>query len=209
MAFCNSCGATLNDGTKFCNKCGAVVAAPAAPIRSTPVTASPTPTSGGSGALKIILIVVAVIVVIGILGVGAVTFIGYRIAKSTHVRQDGDNVNVETPFGSVKSTKDPEKVAKDLNIDIYPGAEVQQDGASSASFGNLRTVAASFESSDSMDKVCAFYKAKFPAAMSSSSNENRCSIVTNANKATVTIDIQPNGDGSKFHISKVTTKASE
>jgi flagellar basal body-associated protein FliL len=211
MAFCNSCGATLNDGTKFCNKCGAVVAAPAAPIRSTPVTAAPvatTPTSGGSGALKIILIVVAVIVVIGILGVGAVTFIGYRIAKSTHVRQDGDNVNVETPFGSVKSTKDPEKVAKDLNIDIYPGAELQKDSASSASFGNIRTVAASFESSDPMDKVCAFYKSKFPGAMSTSSDENRCTIVSSANKATVTIHIETNGDGSKFQISKV-SKASE
>jgi flagellar basal body-associated protein FliL len=212
MAFCNSCGATLNDGTKFCNKCGAVVAAPAVPIRSTPVTASPvatTPTSGGSGALKIILIVVAVIVVIGILGVGAVTFIGYRIAKSTHVRQDGDNVNVETPFGSVKSTKDPEKVAKDLGIDIYPGAELQKDSASSASFGSLRTVAASFESSDSMDKVCAFYKAKLPGAMSTRSDENQCNISANMNKATFNIQIETSGDGSQFKISKVTTKASE
>ena len=174
---------------------------------STPVAT--TPKSGGSSALKIILIVVAVIFVIGILGVGAVTFIGYRIAKSTHVRQDGDNVNVETPFGSVKSTKDPQKVAKDLNIDIYPGAEVQQEGATSASFGNIHTTAASFESSDPLDKVCAFYKSKFPGAMSTTSDENQCTIVATANKSTVTIHIETNGDGSKFHISKVSNKASE
>ena len=30
MAFCNSCGANLPDGTKFCSKCGAIVAAPVA-----------------------------------------------------------------------------------------------------------------------------------------------------------------------------------
>jgi hypothetical protein len=212
MAFCNSCGATLNEGTKFCNKCGAVVAASAAPVMSAPASTVPvgtTPSSGGSSALKIILIIVGVIVLIAILGMVTCGIVVHRIAKGTHVRQDGDNVNVETPFGSVKSTKDPEKVAKDLGIDIYPGAEVQKDGANSASFGNIRTVAASFESSDPIDKVCAFYKAKFPGAMSTTSDENQCTIVASANKATVTIHIETNGDGSKFHISKVSNKTSE
>jgi hypothetical protein len=209
MAFCNSCGATLSDGTKFCSKCGAVVTAPAVmatpPVMPPPVT--PVPGSGGgSGALKIILIVVGVIVLLGILGVGAVSYIGYRAVhavKDSRVHQDGDNVKVETPFGNMQSTKDPDQATKDLGVDIYPGAEVQKEGASSATFGSIHTVSAKFESSDSMDKVCSFYKEKFPSAMSSASDTNRCTIVSNDQKNMVTIHIEPNGDGSKFQITSV------
>jgi hypothetical protein len=185
MAFCNSCGATLNPGTKFCNKCGAPsgvsapapAATPAPP--ATPVTAAPTPAStGGSSALKIILIVVAVIVVIGVLIIGGLGFFAYRVAKSARVHQEGDHVKVETPFGNVESSKDPAQAAKDLGIDIYSGAEVQRNGATSASFMGVHTVTAMFKSSDSLDKVCTFYKSKFPNAMSTTSDQNNCTIVS-------------------------------
>jgi zinc-ribbon domain len=209
MAFCNSCGATLSDGTKFCSKCGAAVTAPAVmappPVMPAPVTPAPG-SGGGSGALKIILIVVGVIVLLGILGVGAVSYIGYRAVhavKNSRVHQDGDNVKVETPFGTMQSTKDPDQATKDLGVDIYPGAEVQKEGASSATFGSIHTVSAKFESGDSMDKVCSFYKEKFPSAMSTSSDTNRCTIVSNDQKTMVTIHIEPNGDGSKFQITSV------
>src|SRR5437660_10704250 len=122
MAFCNSCGATLNPGTQFCNKCGAAVAtAPGATSAARPPIPAPPAPTGGSSALKIILIVVAVIVVIGILGMVTVGVIGYRIAKSSHVTQDGDHVKVQTPFGSVETSKDPDQAAKELGVDIYPG----------------------------------------------------------------------------------------
>jgi len=206
MAFCNSCGATLNPGTKFCNKCGAVAAAgPSAPAAATPSAAAPT---GGSSALKIILIVVAVIVGIGILGVATVGIVGYRIAKSAHVRQEGGHVKVETPFGNVESSQDPAQAAKDLGVDVYPGAEVQKNGASSATFGAIHTVTANFESSDSVDKVCTFYKSRFPNAMATTSDQNRCTILSNDQKGNmVTINIEPNGDASKFQITNVSKKS--
>jgi flagellar basal body-associated protein FliL len=210
MAFCNSCGATLTPGTKFCNKCGAPQAAgtlgsPAASFTPVPAAAPVPvqPATGGSSALKIILIVIAVLVVIGILGVATVGFIGWRIAKSAHVTQNGDNVKVETPFGSVESSKDPEQAAKDLGIDIYPGAELRKNGAQSASFGSLRTVTANFDSTDPADKVCAFYKQKFPAARVSSSDPGRCTIVSNDQRNMVTINVEANGDSSKFQVSSV------
>ncbi len=208
MAFCNSCGATLNAGTSFCNKCGASVAggksAPA--VASAPRAATPAPT-GVSSALKIILIVVAIIVGIGILGMATVGIIGYHIAKSSHVSQQGDHVKVETPFGSVETSKDPEQAAKDLGIEIYPGAEVQKNGASSASFGNIRTVTAVFESSDAPDKICSFYKAKFPGAMVTTSEPNHCTIVSNDHKNMVTINIEASGDTTKLQITNVTKKS--
>jgi len=204
MAFCNSCGATLDPGTKFCNKCGAVAGGPPAPTGATPPAAAPT---GGSSALKIILIVVAVIVGIGILGVATVGIVGYRIAKSAHVRQEGGHVKVETPFGNVETSQDPQQAAKDLGVDVYPGAEVQKNGASSATFGAIHTVAANFESSDSVDKVCSFYKSRFPNAMVTTSDQNRCTIVSNDQKNMVTINIEPNGDASKFQITNVSKKS--
>jgi hypothetical protein len=210
MAFCNACGASLNPGTKFCNKCGAAVpagaSAPGVPSTAPPIAPAPT---GGSSALKVILIVVAIIVGIGILGVATVGIIGYRIAKNSRVSQNGDHVKVETPFGSVETSKDPYQAAKDLGIDLYPGAEVRRNGASSASFGGIRTVTAMFETHDAPDKVCSFYKSRFPGAMVTTSDQNHCTIVSDNQKNMVTINIQAGGDTTRLQITNVTKKSSD
>jgi len=210
MAFCNSCGASLTPGTKFCNKCGAAVAAGASAPGVTSTTPPPAPVpTGGSSALKVILIVVAVIVCVGILVLGAIGIIGYHIAKRSHVSQNGDHVKVETPFGSVETSKDPDQAAKDLGIDLYPGAEVLRNGASSASFGGIRTVTAMFETHDSADQVCSFYKSRFPGAMVTTSDQNRCTIVSNSQKNMVTINIQGGGNTTRLQIKNVTKKSSD
>ena len=209
MAFCNSCGATLNDGTKFCNRCGVAVAAgPAVPGATSSTIPPPPPSTGGGSTVKILLIVVAVVVGIGILGIVTVGVIGYRVAKSAHVTQEGDHVKVDTPFGSVETSKDPDQAAKDLGIDLYPGAEVQKNGSASMTFGNIHTVTASFESSDSVDKVCAFYKSRFPNSTVTTSDQNRCTIVSNDQKNMITISVQGSGDTTKFQIANVSKKSS-
>jgi zinc ribbon protein len=211
MAFCNSCGASLNDGTKFCNKCGAatgVAAAPGTPVSAPRPVPSAVPSSGGSSsALKIILIIVAVIVFIGILGMVTCGIVVHRIAKSAHVSQNGDNVKVETPFGSMETNKDPAQVAKDLGVDIYPGAEFQKNGSASVNFGSIHTVTASFTTSDSLDKVCDFYRSRFPSAMTSSSDSDHCNFVSNDGKNMITVNAQSGGDRTKVQISNVTKKA--
>ncbi|HYK50066.1 MAG TPA: zinc ribbon domain-containing protein, partial [Terriglobales bacterium] len=145
MAFCNSCGATLDGGAKFCTKCGATQpagrassATPSSPVSSSTAT---TATPQSSNALKVILIVVAVIVGLGILGVAAVSFIGYRIATHTRVRNQDGNVRVETPFGTVQSTTDPDEAARNLGIDLYPGAAVVKGTTSNMNMGNMHTAA--------------------------------------------------------------------
>jgi len=204
MAFCNSCGAALSEGTKFCNKCGAATAAPPAPGMTAPPPGPP-PT-GGSSALKIILIIIAVVVGLGILSVGAFSFFVYHIAKSSHITQEGDHVKAETPFGSFESSKDPEQTAKDLGVDLYPGAQVQKSGTASVTLGNMHTVAANFESSDSVDKVCAFYKSKFPNSTVNTSDQDHCTIVSSDQKNMITINVQASGDTSKFQITSVSKK---
>jgi hypothetical protein len=208
MAFCNSCGATLNPGTKFCNKCGAAVPAGIA-ISGATSTAPATAPTGGSSALKVILIVVAVIVLVGILGIATIGIVGYRIARSSRVSQNGDHVKVDTPFGSVETSKDPDQAAKDLGVDLYPGAEVQRNGASSASFGGIRTVTALFEISDAPDKVCSFYKSRFPGAMVTTSEQNHCTIVSNDKKNMITINVEASGDNTRLQITNVSKKSSD
>src|SRR5229473_3950754 len=188
MAFCNKCGANLESGTRFCNKCGTAVLASTLPPTGPSATASsvppapatvPAPPSEGGGALKVVLIVVGVIVLIGVLGVASIGFFAWRVARSSHVRQEGDRVKVETPFGTVESTKDPETAVRNLGVDLYPGAQVMKSGAASANFGGVHTASANFATADSVDKVASFYKAKFPNAMVTTSDEKHCTIVSN------------------------------
>jgi zinc ribbon protein len=211
MAFCNSCGATLVTGTRFCSKCGAAV------LASTPVssgTSTPTATAPGAvpvpvvprssdSTLKIVFIIVGAIIIAVVIGVASIGFIGWRIAHHTRVHQDGNNVKVETPFGTVESTKDPDEAARNLGVDIYPGAQTMKEGASTTNFGGMRTVAATFETSDPLDKVAAFYKAKFPNAMVTTSQSNHCTIVSNDAKNIVTINAEGRGDKTRIQIAKV------
>jgi hypothetical protein len=205
MAFCNSCGAQLTEGTRFCSKCGAPITG--TPAASAGAPSTPATTAGSSNALKTILIIVGAIVLIGIVGIASLTFIGMRLARHSRVTQEGEHVKVETPFGTAETSKDPEDAAKELGVDVYPGADPQKEGASTATFGRVRTVSAAFQSDDSVDKVCAFYRSKFPNATVSTSDQNRCTIVSNDPPNMITINVEPSGDGSKFQIASVSSKA--
>jgi len=164
------------------------------------------PPKGGSSALKIILIIIAVVVGLGILAITAVTIIGVHIARSAHVTQEGDHVKVESPFGTIETSKDPEQTAKDLGVDLYPGAQVQKNGTASIAFGNVHTVAANFESSDSVDKICSFYKSRFPNSTVTTSDQKRCTIVSSDQKNMITINVQASGDTTKLTITNVSKK---
>jgi Tfp pilus assembly protein PilX len=174
--------------------------------------AAPAPvgtTTSGGGALKIILIIVAVIAVLGVMGMSAVGFVAWRVSKNihNHIRQEGNNVKVETPFGTVESTKDPEAVARNLGVDIYPGAQVQKEGNASATFGGIHSVSAHFESPDSMDKVSEFYKSKYPNALTTT-DSNRCTIISNDRKNMITINMESNGRGTQIEITNVSHPSS-
>ena len=209
MAFCNSCGTNIVPGTRFCNKCGAaILASTAATAAAPPVVAGSAPPAtavppSGGGALKAILIGVGVIVLVGILAAASLGFFAWRVARHTRVRQNGDNVRVETPFGTVQTTNDPQAAARDLGVDLYPGAQALKEGATSATFGTVHTASLNFETSDSVDKVCSFYKPKFPNAMVMTTEANQCTIVSNDQKNMITITVKGESDKTRIVITNV------
>jgi hypothetical protein len=218
MAFCNKCGSSITPGIRFCNQCGAPIlastlpSATPAPATSTGPGTIPAPPVGAprdNSALKVILIVVGVVVLIGILGLVSAGFFAWRIAHHTRVHQDGDNVKVETPFGSVEANKDPGEAARNLGVELYPGVEVQKNSAASASFGGIHTVSLTAETDDSVDKVAAFYRAKFPNAAVTTSDSGHCTIVSNDRQNIITINIEAAGDKTKIQIANVRKAGSD
>jgi len=210
MAFCNSCGAGILPGTRFCNKCGAAILASSAAPTVTPTIAPGSPpaapamgTPAGGGALRAILIVVGALVLIGILAAASLGFFALRFARQTRVRHEGDNVRVETPFGTVQTTNDPQAAAHNLGVDLYPGAQVLKQGAASTTIGAMHTASVNFETDDSVDKVCAFYKPKFPNAMVMSTEADRCTIVSNDQKNMITINVKDESNKTRIVITNV------
>jgi hypothetical protein len=204
MAFCNSCGATLASGAKFCNKCGTTQPTTASSAGIPVAGVAGAPKSGN--ALKIILIVVAVIVGLGILGMVGVAFTAWRIAKHSRVHQRDGNVRVETPFGSVNTTSDPDEAARTIGIDLYPGAEIVKGSSANLNFGGMRSASAEFETSDPASAVADFYKSKFPNARFVSSEGDRYTIVSNQNKDMLTIGIESRNGKTRIHVARVTGK---
>ena len=199
MAFCNACGATVEPGAKFCPKCGAAV--PAAAVASTPATPAQ------SNAVKVILIVVAIVVGLFILGIGTATFIGWRIARHTRVEQDRGKVRVETPFGTVESTDDSDEAARNLGIDVYPGARALKGKAANVTMGSMHTVAAEFETDDPPERVAEFYKKKLPHANIAVSDAKHYTIISHDKKNMFTINIEPQEGKTLIHIANVSGKA--
>ncbi len=200
MAFCNSCGAKLELGAKFCNKCGGAISGP---WLTSPPPAPAAPPATGKSAVKIVLIVIAVIAGIGVLGIAGFSYFVYHVAKSAHVTQEGGRVKVDSPIGSF-SANDPEATVKELGVDVYPGAEVQKQGSASMTFGGIHTVTANFETADPLDKVCDFYKSRYPGATVSTSGASHCTIVSGDQTNEITINAESDGTTTKIQIANVT-----
>lgn len=90
---------------------------------------------------------------------------GCRIHVDKDANGQEKNVQVDTPFGGVHVNTD-QITAADLGLPVYPGAEIVKDKEHEKSadvnmgFGEwtLRVRAVNYATTDSQDKVTAFYK---------------------------------------------------
>ena len=135
---------------------------PLTPAAGHPVCPPPT---GGSSALKIILIIVAVIVVLGILGMASVRLL-HLPRRQECSRHPGRRPRESRKLPSARS-KPPRTRRKPPKISVstsIPERRCRRTAPPPSRSEACTRVTASFESSDSVDKVCDFYKSKFPNA---------------------------------------------
>ena len=95
----------------------------------------------------------------------AILLSGCRIVD--HKDGKNDNVAISTPFGSMKVKTNDDADVSSIGLSVYPGAVPAKDGDKDhdsadvdMSFGDfhLGVKAAGFKTSDSTDKVIAFYR---------------------------------------------------
>jgi hypothetical protein len=138
-----------------------------------------------------------------ILGIVASVIVGMHIARHSRVTHEGNKVKVETPLGTVESNQDPDEVARNLGVDVYPGARPLKNGSAIAAIAGMKTATAQFETDDSADKVADFYKTKYPNANVTESNGDHYAIVQTNQNGALTISITPGGGATQINITNV------
>jgi hypothetical protein len=194
MAFCNSCGSTVDPNGKFCTSCGAPMpfgggGEPVPGAAPPPVTRAAS--SGGGGVLKIILIVIGIFVVLGIAGAAATAFGVWKLAKATRVQQHGERVRVTSPLGTVETNQNPEQTLRQTGVDPYPGATAVPSSSTAIAVGGMKTATAEFETPDTPQQVARFYKSRFPNASLTESQADHYVIVSTSDAGFVTITVEP------------------
>ncbi|MBI2682199.1 MAG: zinc-ribbon domain-containing protein [Acidobacteriales bacterium] len=201
MSFCTSCGAQADPSAAFCPKCGAGLA-PVPPPIPAPGSTVQRPSSG----LKILLMVLGGIFLLVVLIIGgAVFFVKKTIDRSSmETSDDGKQVKVETPFGSIETTKDTEKILEKMGVEAYPGAEPAEHGASSMTMNNVEVMNAMFDTEDTADQVLAFYRGKFPSAEVFDTPENKTLMEGDKSKSSLLIAIHEADGRTRITITKTT-----
>lgn len=161
-SFCSKCGAAISPGAQSCSSCGTPIVAAAPPAQPAVAYVPPVaaPVKSGSSALKIVLIVVGAFFALGFVVICAVGYLGYRVAHSVKVSNNGGQVSVNVPGGGSFSADSSEKfTAEELGADIYPGATTGK-GSARMTTPSGSWITAIYVTPDSKDKVLAFYKGK-------------------------------------------------
>jgi hypothetical protein len=125
--------------------------------------APPQPPRSGSTIVIIVLLFLALIVVVAGIGIWTAARL---ICRNVHVQvEQGDNgkkeVSIKTPIGSLAVHRGVNEAS--IGLPIYPGATRVKDNDSAtvsidiADEAKVRVLAARFETSDSYEKVRAFY----------------------------------------------------
>jgi hypothetical protein len=163
--------------------------------------------TGGGSTLKIILIILGVLVVLVMMVVGIVGYGVWRVSRAVHVDHKTGETTINTPGGAITSGTSAKLTADDLGTDIYPGARPGHGGAR-LSLPTGPMVAANYTTSDSKDKVIAFYKEKFGSQATVMDTDDGALLTVNKSKqdtVMMTITQKPSQNDGKTQIHIVHT----
>ena len=225
MKFCTGCGATIGEPSAPAAQAPAGQA-PVAPVAPPPVVAAPTPApaapaaaapaaSSGSPIVKIVLIVVAVLIFLGLLSIGSCVYLVYRTKQRVSQFEKQVRATFPTPTGTREVRTQPAAPAAapsqqaapviDMGVPVYPGATATEGGGQvSMGVGGLKVQ--QYTTSDSVDKVVAFYKEKLGStAMVTQSGEQALVQVVGSNGVINVAIASDSGSGkTKITINSIT-----
>jgi hypothetical protein len=169
--------------------------------------AAPAPAAAkkSGGALKLVLIVLGVLFVLGIVGVGAVAYIAKRaISNAVQTDASGNVASVNIGGTKIQALKDPALVAREMGVEVFPGATPEGNSASSFTIGGVTTMHAQFSTSSSMDEVFDFYKAQYPDASMFDQPESKMLTRGTEDKELLTINVTTQEDKTLIHVTRIT-----
>lgn len=172
---------------------------PVPPNPAYQIVPPPPQANSGNTVLKIVLIVVGVIVLLCVTAAGVIGIGVYRVAKTMHKDSNG-NVSISTPNGTITTSKNANVSAAELGTVPYPGA-TNSEGVMNMKSPTGSMVTSVYTSSDSSDKIVAFYKDKLGDQTSTVQTINGTMLSSGSNdKDKVMVTITPQGSGSKIVI---------
>ncbi len=162
--------------------------------------------------MKIILIIVAVFVCLGVLALGVVGYGIYRVSHAIHKHCQQFDHHSPPRAARFSASTGQTFTADELGTEIYPGAEPAKNGNVKMHLPTGSMLSATYLTTDSKDKVLAFYKDKFGSdatSMDFGSNAILTWKKSEHDQVTVTVAQRENQDNGKtqIHIQHVTSEA--
>jgi hypothetical protein len=160
--------------------------------------------------VKIILIVVAVLIFLGLLTIGSCVYFVYRAKQrvtqferhvhATFPTETGTREVQPQPAAPAAAPSPETAPAIDMAALVYPGATIKEGGAEVSAGGGAVKIQQS-STSDSVDKVLAFYKEKLgPRALVTQSGNSAVVEYLGLNGAVTTISITTDSVSGKTEI---------
>jgi hypothetical protein len=182
-------------------------APPPPPVMGQPVAAK----QGGSNTVKIVLIIVAVFVVLAMMAAGVVGYGVWRVSRAIHKNIANGSMTINTPAGPITSNSTQTFTADELGTDVYPGAVAAKSGNLKMHLPTGSMLSATYLTTDSKDKVLAFYKDKFGSAATSMDFGSNAILTwkkSEHDQVTVTVAQRDGQDEGKtqIHIQHVTSE---
>lgn len=180
MAQCTQCGAEVEAGVAVCEDCSA----PPRHWRWHP-------------GRRVVMGLLGTIAAVALIFVLAMV---YFIRHTTIVSTGKNGSRVEAPSVTVTTDTNPAQLARQLGLEIYPGASDAR--GAQAEMNNSTIITLSFRSKDSPRRVIGFYHVRYPDATVKAEGKGAVLVLVSL-RDTLTIKAEPNTGQTEVHVSDI------
>jgi len=192
MPACPQCGAEASESANFCLACGLRLSASAQAEGD--ALAAPRRRWGGR---KVVL---GFLVAVAVLALAFLAAMIYFIRNTTIVTSSKGNSRVESPIGVLATSNDPNKIAKSLGLDVYPGAVGKNSAQADLNANSIASLL--FHANATPRQVIEFYHVRYPDA--TVKPEGKAFVLVQMNgRDTLTVKATPEKSGTEIEINDI------